>query len=673
MNSFEETITAAKRRHRTTFALITVIVFLLAMIIGMFIGYSRGVAINVLPHEAAGQSNVSIVQGAALATGGSVYGFGTAVEIAVSSPGFRTANRVLTEDVLGRSLTIELSPLPGVLTASTSPEGEDTRWLIDGSTKFVGTRFTTELEAGEYTIGIDNPFYEPADAVVSIGRGEESTISLALDTFDGTLLINSVPAGARVFVKGENLGETPINVKRPGGVHEIELQADNYDPKFEEIRITNTARQLERTYHLAPLSGAVTVNVTPSGGTLLVNGRKVSPGQRQTLSVGQAHTVHYEKPGYYPYRESLLVEASDERTIAVKLEPALGSVVFRSDPAAEVVIDGKARGQTPLTLDLPARKTTMTFSLEGYRSFQRSFEPKAGQQMTISHKMLTEREARIAEAPRTYANDVGMAFKLFGPAGFTMGAPRDQRGQRANEFLRDVRLTRHFYAGLHEVTSEQFGQFRPGAPQTAGPQHPIVQIAWIDAAAFSNWLSDKEGLEPFYILRDGKYRGTNLDADGYRLLTEAEWEWLARRAGRKETVVFPWGNTTTIPKQAGNIADENAQGTADRFVSNYNDGFARAAPVGSFPAEPSGLFDLAGNVSEWVNDLYSLEPPVEGTVYEDPMGGVAGQVHTFKGASFMSGDRTTLRPSYREGFVGGRDDLGFRVGRYLYGANNARN
>ena len=204
------------------------------------------------------------------------------------------------------------------------------------------------------------------------------------------------------------------------------------------------------------------------------------------------------------------------------------------------------------------------------------------------------------------------------------------------------------------------------------PDEPVSDVRWGDAAAFANWLSAKEGLAPFYQITGDRVRGFDPTADGYRLLSEAEWEWLTRKAGRPARTIFPWGDGATVPRGAGNIADESANGVARNFVPNYNDGHARIAPVGSFVAEKSGLFDLTGNVSEWVHDWYSLEPPAKGSVATDPLGPSFGDSHVVKGSSWRSGTRTTLRAAYRDGLSAGRDDVGFRLGRYLHGETTAQ-
>ena len=100
-------------------------------------------------------------------------------------------------------------------------------------------------------------------------------------------------------------------------------------------------------------------------------------------------------------------------------------------------------------------------------------------------------------------------------------------------------------------------------------------------------------------------------------------------------------------------------------MPNYTDGYAGIAPVGKFKKDLSGLFDLTGNVREWVHDTYSVQPPVSNIIEIDPISTSLGRNRVVKGSSWRSGTRSTLRAAYRDGLVNRQDDVGFRVGRYL--------
>jgi formylglycine-generating enzyme required for sulfatase activity len=248
-----------------------------------------------------------------------------------------------------------------------------------------------------------------------------------------------------------------------------------------------------------------------------------------------------------------------------------------------------------------------------------------------------------------------------------MGSPRREAGRRANESQRPVKLERRFYTGLREVTNAEFRQFRPEhrsgfiLQQTLDlDRQPVVNVTWQDAAAYCNWLSAQDGLAPAYEAKGGRLAPVTPVTNGYRLPTEAEWEWVARGAGgnlRK----YPWGDA--LPAGAGNYADRSAQALVPLVIPDYDDGFAATAPVASFAHGPDGFFDLGGNVAEWTHDLYTVQPPAT-SVAVDPAATGEGGLRVIRGSSWKSSAVTELRLAYRDYGDGKRNDLGFRIARY---------
>ena len=98
-----------------------------------------------------------------------------------------------------------------------------------------------------------------------------------------------------------------------------------------------------------------------------------------------------------------------------------------------------------------------------------------------------------------------------------------------------------------------------------------------------------------------------------------------------------------------------------RIIFGYNDNYIVAAPVGSFPANPKGIYDLGGNVAEWTHDFYDIP---EGTEAVDPLGAAEGDYHVIRGSSWMHGTITDLRLSFRDYGSDGRQDVGFRIARF---------
>ena len=468
-----------------------------------------------------------------------------------------------------------------------------------------------------------------------------------------------------MFVDGQMRGQTPQSLELSGGSYKVEVRRNDYLPVTERVEITNRRPNVQREYRLTKRPGFVRLEVSPKGGKLLLNGKTVKDSTDIEVAADSENRVSYFASGYFSKTVAARVGPGKKKAIEIKLEPELGEISIMSRPGARVYAGGKELGQTPLTTRLPAIPQTIELRRPGYRTVVKAVTPSSKGTVQISENLVAELAARLREAPKEYVNKAGIALVLFQPGSFQMGAPRHEPGQRANEFLRRIKLEKPFYAGKHEITNQQYSKFRP--KHVGAPNEPATSVTWMEAALFSNWLSAQEGLPEFYKLSGTRLVGFDLKSDGYRLLTEAEWEWLARKAGKKSETIYPWGNKPTVPNKAGNLADESAKGVTRFYVPRYTDGFARAATVGSFGPEASGLFDLTGNVSEWVNDFYSLVPPSGNTVEIDPMGTVAADSHTVKGASWRSASRSKLRAAYRDGLSNKADDVGFRVGRYLWG------
>jgi len=172
-------------------------------------------------------------------------------------------------------------------------------------------------------------------------------------------------------------------------------------------------------------------------------------------------------------------------------------------------------------------------------------------------------------------------------------------------------------------------------------------------------------LPPAYQENQGHMIAISPPTLGYRLPSEAEWAYAARVAGRSGAARYPWGSQYPPTGAAGNYADASARGFVPMVLEGYNDKYPVAAPVGQFPANPAGLFDMGSNVAEWCQDFYAVYPAMSQAVAVNPMGPGSGVHHVVRGASWRSSSISRLRLSYRDYSAKPRNDLGFRIARYV--------
>jgi formylglycine-generating enzyme required for sulfatase activity len=378
------------------------------------------------------------------------------------------------------------------------------------------------------------------------------------------------------------------------------------------------------------------------------------------------------RAGYSAVTRSVRLSPSESQRLAVHLEPILGEVEITGRPAdAELFVDGKLRGAANQLVKLPAVAQTIEVRKAGLETFRATITPRPGLRQAVAYELKSQAELHVAGTPRTRLTSLGQELRLMPAGSFLLGSSRREPGRRSNETQRPVELQRLYYLGTREVTNGEFRQFRAAHESGIFKQetldldrYPVVAISWQEAAEFCNWLSAKEGLPAAYVAKGGRLVLADPVGTGYRLPTEAEWEFAARWDGGRAERKYPWGSALPVPPGAGNFADTSAVYLQGVTLQGYNDGFRVAAPVGSFGTNPAGLFDMGGNVSEWTNDYYSIYPDQGGVVAIDPRGPADGQAYVIRGSNWLTANISELRLAYRDAGTSGRPTVGFRLARY---------
>lgn len=301
--------------------------------------------------------------------------------------------------------------------------------------------------------------------------------------------------------------------------------------------------------------------------------------------------------------------------------------------------------------------------------------------LTIAHPLSAADEVQVALNAGSVFQDCSdcPAVAVIPSGTFDMGFDGGEEGRYEGP-VREVHIARPFAAGVYPVTNAEYSRFLESSGRDTGtgcnfwdfesrelirlessswrdPGHgrpirddePVVCVSWHDSKAYVSWLSDETG-KP------------------YRLLTEAEWEYVARGGSSTE---YPWGDDANAACDHANVADLALIDTvsADDIKwshVNCNDGYSGLAPVGSFTPNSFGVYDMIGNSWEWVEDCYLVPYP------DGPLDGTAAQasgtceLRSVRGGSWITSP-FRQRPSWR-----GRDPedklsfiFGFRVARDL--------
>jgi formylglycine-generating enzyme required for sulfatase activity len=590
--------------------------------------------------------------------------------VAAELAGYRNLVAPLEIDAGSPSVVIfNLEPLGGLLTIISAPV-DGAEITIDGTPFGTTPAADIELGAGEHTVEITAPLYLPYRRTVVFEPGDPPReLAVELVANWAPITVATTPTGATVSVDGIVLGSTPLHGQVEAGDRILEIRRQGFKALSRRLRVTAGETIDLGSLQLVPEDGRLAVVSDPAGASVTVNGvfRGAAPLELD-LAPGTTYEVRVSAAGRATFTTDVEISSGRRSEVRAELEMLSGEVRITSlPPRAELLIDGVPSGATNQTLELDARPHEIEVRLEGYVPFRTTLTPEPGLPQAVHAEL---KEAGAAGLPATIESPQGVELVLVGPGRFTMGAARREPGRRANEALHEVEITREFYLAVREVTNKEFRDFRSGhrsgsvgSSNLEIDHHPVVNVTWNDAAKYCNWLSEQAGLPPVYVERHGSMVARTPFPLGFRLPTEAEWAWAARYPDSADARKYVWGDSLPVPAGAGNYGDSASASTLGGAIPGYSDSYAATAPAGSFRANPLGLYNLGGNVAEWINDIYAVTPSPPGEIARDPTGPSAGAYHVIRGAGWMDTNVTELRLSYRDHGDRARPDLGFRIAR----------
>ena len=543
-----------------------------------------------------------------------------------------------------------------ILTVETTPAGATV--LLSGARVGETPLRRYDLRAGTYTVMLDHPSHETVhleDQVLENRR--VLSIQRTLASATGSVTVVTTPDGGWVEHEGERLsGTTPVTLDGlPSGHLVLTLGAKGHRPERVEVDVPKGGvALLERTLQQIKY-GTLTLELEPVDAQVTLADSDASYRAGMKLAEGQ-HEVRVTREGYHEVSRVVTVLGETRERIALERAPQPFTVVTTPVDANVRFLDGADAYRPGMAL-LPGTYRVRV-SAEGWETqeaavrhgtaptrhavtLKRTWDPEADEaalelkrseeelvqlglattgfdpgtidgwiggdtrkalrawQAARGHEVtgyLTVDQAKqlIAAGREAERNRPGDEFQdcdycpemVVVPAGsFRMGSPRSEMLRGDDEGPQHtVTIPEPFAVGKYEVTFAEWdacvaaggcGGLRPDDRGWGRGRHPVINVSWQDAKAYVGWLSRKM-------------------AKDYRLLTEAEWEYVAR-AGT--TGPFYFGST--ISTLQSNYDGTGIYGPGRKGVSRK-----RTVPVGTFPANAFGLYDMHGNVYEWVEDCW---------------------------------------------------------------------
>ena len=541
------------------------------------------------------------------------------------------------------------NPFRGTLSIISEPSGAQV--LVEGEMKGTTPLEISGVREGRATLLLRHPYFEDIVHKVDVQSGETSYVTLEfLPAFGGAHIISN-PAGAEVELNGEYIGaKTPYQLTDLStGEHTVTVHFPHHASSTKTFEVS-PQRESEVRFNMRLIPwGTLTVVTDPADALVELVGHSETYHPGIELPAGE-YTIQTSRERYPTKTERLRIGMGEVKHQVV-LERRMVPLNVTTHPEnAEVSVEyvlGGIPKVRPYSGMAPMGTVTVVTRAPGYRTKRLSVDlTRAGASRTIRLQRFSFREGDTFQDPLK-SSGYAPLVRVIAPGVYKMG-DHTGLGSADEAPVHEVRLTQPFAIGVYELRADEYARYlatrgrEPKMGRVKDLDHPAVFMTPEDAEAYLAWLS-----------KETTYQ--------YRLPSEAEWEYIAR-AGVETPYVH--GDDEILLCEYANIAD---QATKQRFstwdVADCNDNFPYTAPVGSLKPNAFGLYDVLGNVSEWVADCWSNNYE-EARPDEVPYRPSDVCHHVFRGGSWDS-KPDTARLSYRQSSDKANDDRGLRVVREL--------
>lgn len=480
--------------------------------------------------------------------------------------------------------------------------------FIDGKSTGLKTPATiTGLSYGKHSITLVHPHFRKQEQTVEISE-TPGRITFSMTQAYAIVTIQTTE-DAIISIDKKVVGTTSWSGRMVEGEHLIEVEREHYVSRSIKILVVRQ-KDMSMDLMLKPLKGSIEVITDPPGAMISMDGEMygVTPKVIDDLPLG-TYNITIEKLGYTTIFKRIYLTDSEKQVLEFELASGKEVTITSDVDGAKVFIADKYMGETPLNVWLKYGSHNVKVQKDSYNTLE-----------TINV---------IHGGVKTYKIELGMVMDplkddmVFIKGGtFKMGDEQG-RGNWEEKPVHTVSVS-DFYIGKFEVTQSQWKEIMGDNPSHFSdcPTCPVERISWEEVHQFLDKLNQLSGKK-------------------YRLPTEAEWEYAAKGGTKSGNFIYSGrSNVNFVAWHSGNSGN-------------------KTNPVGQKEPNELGLYDMSGNVWEWVSDWfesYTSEPKI------NPQGPEEGDFKVVKGGSWF-GNIATNRVSCRgsDEPVNKRSYVGFRV------------
>jgi formylglycine-generating enzyme required for sulfatase activity len=509
-----------------------------------------------------------------------------------------------------------------------------------------------ELVPGTYNLSIIKSGYLSQEETIKLELGESITRSYTLTKNVGTLNINTIPKDAAVIINKQNYG-LRRSIELSPGQYRIEVEKDGWYGESETVTI-HLGETTSKTYNLKQMTGSLQFSVLPLEATVRMldatgNVYKSWTGMQylKDIPVGQ-YTLECKADKHKTLKREIVITENATEIQELQMEE-VSDFISRAD----MILIKDSRFQMGSTDGDRDEKPVHTVTGSDFISRADMILIKGGRfQMGSTEGDSDEKPVHTVTVSDFYMSKYEVTYQQF------------EEFIRSTNYKTTAEVEGYSWVWTGSWEKKDGINWRydvSGLPRSKSEsEHPVIHVSWYDAVEYCNYLSRKEGLTPAYMIDksrkdpnnessydDIKWSITwNKNANGYRLPTEAEWEYASGGGASNRT---KWSGTNS----------ESSPGNYAWYFSNSGN---KTHPVGIKEPNSLGLYDMSGNVWEWCWDWYG---DYSSSSQTNPTGPSSGSYRVLRGGSWRSSGATSCRVAYRgDNLPSNRNvNLGFRLVR----------